>query len=334
MTPTTIFIDTSILRGFGFNFLSRPAESLLEISQNEKLTLLLPEVTEKEIDRQINTLADEIAASLVSSRKKAFVLDRHKPWMFDSGDTKSISTEITTLLKSEWSDFLKVFEVVRLPYSTIDLNEALNWWESYKPPFSPKKPREFIDAFAATCLLSYQLKYDSSIAIISSDPDWIDFCGSHEKLNHFKTSYDYAEALNPNVENLLLIKSIVTKNQQVLDKIRSLVTGTKFNIHLGWDAIVRGIKVHDITFSQVKILKSSFDSVEVVFRADVSVDMDLEYTDISVDGHVLEEPEQFEQIYHSGVTVNGAFILEIDPKKKSILKIINAAIDETELSFP
>lgn len=334
MTPITIFIDTSILRGFGFNFLSRPAEALQEIGQNEKLTLLLPEVTEKETNRQINALADEISASLSSARKKAFILDRHKPWMFDSGDTESVSTEIAALLKSDWSDFLKIFEVVRLPYSAIDLIEALNWWESYKPPFSPKKSREFIDAFAATCLLSYQLIYDSSVAIISSDPDWADFCGSHEKLYYFETSYDYAEALNPNVENLLLIKSIVTKNQQVLDKIRSLVAETKFNIRLGWDAIVHAIKVHDITFNLVKILNSSFDRAEVVFRADVSVEMDLEYTDISADGHVLEEPEQFEQIYHSGVTVNGVITLEIDFKKKSVLKIINAAIDETELSFP
>ncbi len=334
MTPKIIFIDTSILRGFGFNFMSRPAAALLEITQHEKFDLLLPEITEKEIDRQISSLADEIAASLVAARKKAFILDRHKPWMFDFSDMDSASMEIGNLLKSEWSEFQKCFDVVRFPYSDIDLNESLKWWESYEPPFSIKKPREFADAFAATCLLKYQLSCDSSIAIISSDPDWSDFCSSREKFIYFESSYDYAEALNPNVENLLIIKSVVTKDQFVLDKIKSLITEVKFNIDLGWDAIVYNMEIHDISFNSVKILSSSFKKVEVVFQVDASIEMDLEYTDIGVDGHVLEEPEQFTGIYHSGVSVNGAMTLKIAPKEQSVSEIISATIDETELRFP
>ena len=118
------------------------------------------------------------------------------------------------------------------------------------------------------------------------------------------------------------------------DKIRSLIAETKFNINLGWDAIVHSMKVHDIEFSSVKILNSSFDSVEVVFRADASIDMDLEYTDIVLDGHVLEDPKQFEGKYHSGVTVNGAMTIKVDSKGKSVSEIFGASIDETELEFP
>jgi len=334
MTPKIIFIDTSILRGFGFNFMSRPAAALREITQHEKFTLLLPEITEKEIDRQISSLADEIAASLISARKKAFILDRHKPWMFDFGDTSSASMEIGNLLKSDWSEFLKCFEVVRFPYSDIDLNESLNWWENYEPPFSIKKPREFADAFAATCLLKHQLSCNSSIVIVSSDPDWSDFCSSREKFIYFESSYDYAEALNPNVENLLIIKSVITKDQLVLEKIKSLIKEVKFNINLGWDAVVHNMEIHNINFKSVKILNSSFKSVEVVFRVGASIIMNLEYTDIDVDGHVLEKPEQFTGGYHSDVTVNGAITLKIDPKGQSVSEIFSATIDESELSFP
>lgn len=329
-----MFIDTSIFRGLGFNFKSRSAEALVEIAQHEKLTLLLPEITEKEVGRQIYALGSDIAASLKASRKKAFMLDRHKSWMFDIGEKNSLNGEINTMLSSDWESFLDSFQVERLPYSDIDVFETLRWWENYDAPFSSKKPREFADAFAASCLLKYQLSNKSSVAVISNDPDWERFCETREEFVFFDSASGFAEALDPNVKGILLIKSAVTSSHLVLDKIKSLISASPFNINVGWDAKVHDVKIPNLEFSSISVLKSSFDRAEVAFCVSASVEMDLEYTDVIVGDHILETPEQFRQTYHSGVTVNGALSVKVEPDDATVSKLLHAELEQTDLSFP
>ena len=334
MAPTTLFVDTSILRGIGFNFRSRSADALVEIAQRHKLKLLLPEITEKEVKRQIKALASDIAASLKASRKKAFMLDRHKPWVFSFGDKESVTEEINTFLSADWTSFLGSFQVERLPYSDIDLNQTLSWWESYEAPFSIKKPTEFADAFAASCLLKYQLSSKSPIAVLSSDSDWGKFCETREEFVFFDTPLSYAEALDPNVESILLIKLAVDRSHLVADKIKSLISASSFDITLGWDAKVHDVKIPGLKFSSLSVLISSLDRAEVAFCVSASVEMDLEYTDVVVDGRILSAPEQFREQYHSGIDVCGALSVQIDPDKAVVSELLHVELDKTDLSFP
>lgn len=334
MGPTTLFVDTSILRGIGFNFRSRSADALVEMAQRHKLKLLLPEITEKEVQRQINALAIDIAASLKASRKKAFMLDRHKPWLFNFGERESVAEEINKCLNEDWQSFLSSFQVEHLPYSDIDLNETLNWWETYEAPFSMKKPTEFADAFAASCLLNYQLSNKSPIAILSNDSDWSKFCETREKLVFFDAALSYAESLDSNVEGILLIKSAVTRSHIVADKIKSLISESSFNITVGWDAVVHDVKIPNLELGSLSVLISSLDCAEVAFCASAVVEMDLEFTDVVVDGRVLEAPEQFRERYTSGIDACGAISVKIDPKKEAVSELLHAELDKTDLSFP
>jgi hypothetical protein len=306
----------------------------VEISRHNKLTLLLPEITEKEIKRQINALASDIATSLRASRKKAFMLDHHKPWVFDVGKKGSVTDEISAILSSDWESFLGAFQVERLPYSDINLPETLRWWESYEAPFSIKKPTEFADAFAASCLLKYQLSSRSTVAVLSNDSDWDEFCETREGFVFFDTALSYAEALDPNVENILLIKSVVANSHLVIDKIKSLISVSSFDINVGWDAKVHEMKITDLKFSSLNVLISSLDRAEVAFCVSLGVEMDLEYTDVVVDDHILEAPEQFRTRYHSGIDVCGALSVHIDLGKAAVSELLHAELDQTDLPFP
>ncbi len=138
----------------------------MEVAQRNSIKLLLPEITEKEILRQISALSEEVAISLNASKKKAFMLVRHKPWVFNVGNDE-LEKEIKDLLITDWKAFLDSFIVERLPYSEINLPKVLEWWEVHATPFSKKKPTEFADAFSATCLLKHQSSNKSSISVIS-----------------------------------------------------------------------------------------------------------------------------------------------------------------------
>lgn len=334
MVPTTLFVDTSILRGLGFNFRSRSASALVETARRRKLKLLLPEITEQEVKRHMKALASKVAASINASRKKAFMLDCREQWIFNMEKKEVEAEEINTFLIADWKSFLGSFQVERLPYSDIDLNETLSWWENYEAPFSFKKPTEFADAFVASCLLKYQLSKKSPIAVLSSDGDWSEFCKTREKFVFFDTALSYAESHDPNVKDILLIKSAVDRSHLVADRIKSLISASSFDITLGWDAVVHDMEISDLTFSSLIVLNSSLDCAEVAFCVSTAACLDIEYTDVVVDGRVLGAPEQFRGRYTSGIGVCGAISVKIDPDKEVVSELLRTELDETDLSFP
>jgi hypothetical protein len=248
---------------------------------------------------------------------------------------KKVETdEINTFMIADWQSFLSSFQVEHLPYSDIDLNEALSWWEACEAPFSIKKPAEFADAFAASCLLKYQLSKKSPIAVLSSDSDWSEFCKTRREFIFFDAALSYAEAQDPNVKNILLIKAAVDRSHLVADRIKSLISMSSFDITLGWDAVVHDVEIPDLTFGSLIVLNSFLDCAEVAFSVSAVVCMDLEYTDVVVDGRVLETPEKFRDRCTSGVDVCGAISVKIDPDKETVSELLHAELDETNLSFP
>ncbi len=150
----------------------------------------------------------------------------------------------------------------------------------------------------------------------------------------FDTAVSYAESLDPNVKGILLIKSAVACSHIVSDKIKSLISASSFDITLGWDAVVHDVKIPNIELDSLSVLTSSLDRAEVAFCASAVVEMDLEYTDVVVDGRILEAPEQFREQYTSGIDVCGAISVQIDPNKETVSELLHAELDRTDLSFP
>ena len=194
------------------------------------------------------------------------------------------------------------------------------------------RAREFIDALTATCLLKFQHTSKADLAVISQDTDWKEFSKNHENIEYFKSLSIYAESVDPHVDRILLIKSIVKNNNSVLREIESLIACSNFRINIGWDANIYDIKISDLNFKSISVLNSSFDQVEVTFRIYASVEMDLEYSDIEASGHLLEKPERFRQSFHSGITTNGTLNIIIDPDQEEIIKILNLEVDNTDLN--
>jgi len=334
MNLSTIFIDTSIPKGFGYNFASRPAQTLVEIARREELILLLPLVTEKEILRHLDMLSNEVEESITAIRKKAFMLEREKPWLLNFGEGKTVSKEVSKLLNLDWQNFTKLFNVVRFPYADINLELTLDWWENRKSPFSEKKPREFADGFAASCLLKYQDENGSKVSVISNDSDWRTFCDEHEGFYFFESSYAYAEALNPDIKNILSIKAIVLDSEELQDQIKVILSKSEFEITLGWDAMIHKLLMIGLTFESVNVLNSEPNDVEIAFSLNATIEMDLEYTDVVSGDHILETPSQFETRYTSGVTTNGTASIKIDLELKSIEKIKSVKLQDSSFNFP
>lgn len=334
MMPTTLFLDTSIIRGFGFNFSSLPADALLEICRRKQLLLLLPEITQKEIERQMLRLAGDTADSLNGARKKAFMLERHAPWVFNISEPKILVEELAEHLLADWKEFLSFFQVVQLSNLEINLKQVLLWWEEYEAPFSFKKSAEFADAFAASLLSRYQEQHQCNVAILSQDTDWKNFCETREGFYYYSSVASYVETFDSNIEAILAIKSAVKNSNLVIDKICELIKSSSFNITVGWEAIANNINVTSLEFKSLNVLNSNLRQATLVFSASASVDMDLEYSDITIGDHILETPQRFRNHTHSGVYVDGSLIVDIDTELSSVIKIIQCELDTNELRFP
>lgn len=334
MITSNLFVDTSIFRGFGYNFSSRSAEALMEMGRQHELCLLLPEITEKEILRQVQHLASATADSLCAARRKAFTLERHKPWLFETGETNTLVDELKSHLMEDWGEFLGTFRVKRLPCPKIDLNEVLRWWEKYEAPFSRKKSAEFMDAFAASLLCQYQVEHKCDIAVLSQDGDWEGFCNGRDAFHYFSSAAGYAEAFDPNIEAILLLKSVVKSSNLVIDKIRSLISESSFTITIGWDATVHDIEVPSIDFKSVNILDSNFDQANILFCVAAAVEIDLEYNDIAIGEHILETPIRLREQWHSVIEICGSLVACVDSGEGYVTRLLNAQLDTTELLFP
>lgn len=332
MKQTSLFVDTSIFRGAGFNFESRTIDVLKEVAKRNHLRLLLPEITEKEVIRKISSLSKEIAESLDASNKKAFMLKHLKPWIFN--EQTEIEEEINKRLIEDWKLFQKSFTTEKLPYSDIDLHKVLEWWEIYEPPFSKKKSSEFPDAFSATCLLKHQSLNNTQIAIISMDNDWKAFCDKNKYFDFYNSTLDFAESLNPDVKSILKIKSLIEKGSEVTKKIKYKVINSKFNITLGWDSTIKNRKVDYLTYQSLNVLNSSFDSAKIAFSCNVGLTMNIDYEDIFDGDRPLASPERFKTNYGSSVEVSGMISLKIDPENNNVSNVKITIDDDCDFSFP
>ena len=78
--PTTIFLDTSILDEQNYNFASAEMLAFIEVVKGKKLTLLLPDPTEREINRHIKERSDAVVNALGNAKRIAPFLAKWKEW--------------------------------------------------------------------------------------------------------------------------------------------------------------------------------------------------------------------------------------------------------------
>ena len=124
--PSAVFLDTSILAGQNYNFLSTAIAIFVPVAKKHALKFLLPHPTELEITRQIQHHSLEAIKILDEARKLAPFLAKWKqfpPRMSMPGT----GNEVTRIAMKEWTEFLSQFDSLKLEYADVNVKEVMRW---------------------------------------------------------------------------------------------------------------------------------------------------------------------------------------------------------------
>lgn len=129
--PTAVFLDTSILDGQQYNFESIALSTFVPVCKERGLTLLLPEPTEKEIERHIRERSSDALAALAEARRKAPLLTKWPGLPRPTAKSESVERlQVYGIARREWEVFLKQFNVVTLGYDGLDIKKVMLWYET------------------------------------------------------------------------------------------------------------------------------------------------------------------------------------------------------------
>jgi len=136
--PSTLFIDTCIFEEHNFNFDSKGIVALLNAIRNLKLTLLLPDPTQREIRKHLEVRSREASAFLQKAQKAAPFLASLDEW-----NAKFAEEHFRHILWGrgfqQFEGSYKNFSLQQLNYNGVQIETVMNWYTFEIPPFESGK---------------------------------------------------------------------------------------------------------------------------------------------------------------------------------------------------
>jgi hypothetical protein len=278
--PTVVFLDTSILDEQNYNFSSAAMLAFLEAVKGRKLMLLLPDPTEREIDRHIKERSDAVVNILADAKRKAPFLAKWKEWPLKKDNQYLVAYQLRTLAQEEWSHFQSNFNVAKLSYEGVDLAEIMNWYQQGRAPFSEKKRKEFPDAFALAALVSFARTKGRPVAVISRDSDFEKACSHYTELLHYPSLPAITEALLQGDKRIQQLKELFESDATILESaVGEEFTSLGFYPETEPRGDVEDVEVEQVNFTDLKVISIGGLECSVAFEVEVSYSAHVRYKD-------------------------------------------------------
>ncbi len=333
-----VFVDTEAFYSCRFMFGKSALKRLSDLCRSGRLSLVLPEVTRREIEKKIGNDVD----SFVSGLSK---LDKKTPAVREYADA---DTALNALLDrdsirgnvtAEFGKFLEEAKAEVLPFDASIMAEVLDSYFEQRPPFGTgKKKYEFPDALALTALDNWCAEEEVKCYVISRDPDVQAACNDADALI-------YVESL----DDLFALAEIIDKKAAALleagrEEIRRQITesfaGFGFAIYEE-DGHVENIEVVDVTFLYLGIQDIEENVIRFIVKARVFFHGDVSYwdyttaiydsedkvarpwqridrvvadeADVTAYGSIFAVDESLEEVEEVLVELNTSLTFEVDP---------------------
>jgi hypothetical protein len=212
-----VFIDTSVFRAANFSFRSNLFRSLTDLARKRRLFVKIADITQYEVEAQLQVLVEESAQELNRFRSKAYILRNSQVprvrQLFDPLDTNAIYQELLDQFRSFLLDAEVefVFSDAVLPAKVFDRYFLL------RPPFGDnKKKSEFPDAFVIEALLQWCDQNDQRLFVVSSDSDLKMACETEGRLI-------YAESLESVIDRVIRFDEKLTEFDDLFEREASQV---------------------------------------------------------------------------------------------------------------
>lgn len=323
--PTAVFLDTSVLAGQQYNFASTALASFVPMAARHSLDLLLPDPTEREIQRQINERSREALEALEAARRHAPFLAKWKHFP-EKVSGAFADWEVRRIALNEWSAFLSQFKVQKLGYDGLDVTEVMGWYDKVTPPFREgKKRKEFPDAFAIAILAAHATKKKAVIAVVSEDTDFKLACDRYSSLLYFKSLPALTELLLTDPQHIEQIRTTVLKDAAALDESISQAVSDLVVVHTDTDYDVDETKVAGVSISELRVVAIGSRECTLTFEGGAELENHLIWREW--------DPDREEDLYGKKwvietVPVSGTLKVSIDPEKHQITDVVFTTLDQ------
>lgn len=278
--PQAIFIDTSVFDEQCYNFQSAAMTAFLDATKTVPLILLLPDPTEREINRHIQEQVEAAAKVLSDAKRKAPILSKWTGWpaKFDARD---IRWQLQSFAQGEWRAFLERFDVRRLGYEDVDLPRIMNWYEFKRAPFGlGKKEKEFPDAIAVDAIAFYAAKNQTEVAVVSKDPDFKSACAHYSTLLHFSSLPALTEAMLSADKRIASLKALLKTDVSPIAKgIEEAFAECAFYPEEDPQGDVEDVSVDEVDVLDLNVVSLGDGECKIAFEARVAYSASVTYDD-------------------------------------------------------
>ena len=305
--PATLFLDTSIYRGAGYNFSAVRLAGLKEITQFQKIKLLLPDTTLREVEDHFAKGLENAERSLRKALGNAPLLRK----FFEDNYIFEFKYDHDNAKKAAWLEFgcfVSMFnDVHHLGYDLLNINEVQNWRSALEAPFSDKKPNEYSDGITLSIILGYAKLNNERVAVVSEDNDWQEACLRYEQLEYYANALAYSEHRDPKVEYYLKLKQYLRGADDLKEIIADALVKSELEYKYGWNTVVRNFKISDISSIDFSAIT---DSSGIITAA---VSMQLSFLTLVSYDYIprgSEKPARESSSLGSSLSVDGLLVIE------------------------
>lgn len=324
--PQAVFLDTCILESQQFNFAGAALSSFLPEAKKRSLKLLLPDPTEKEIERHIRERSNEALVALENARRKAPFLAK---WKGFPPKATFAEVEVAGIARGEWWSFLKQVETIRLGYDGVRTETVMDWYNRASAPFGKGgKRKEFPDAFAIAILAAYAAREKVTVAVVSTDNDMKCACGRYANLLHFSSLQRFTEALLKDQTAVERTREIVFSG---LDKLEAMIKrhGVELSVGHARDYVVEDSRFGSASVTDFRIVAMGENECTLTFEAEIDVEADLRYT-FQCGPDEDEVDEAYDRV-NDCVVVEGTAKVKLNPDGSAVAEIPFLKMDDTDV---
>ena len=248
MDTSIVFIDTSIFISKNYHFAGREFQSLIRLAREDKINIVLTEITLQEIKLHIFEDTEKAIQEIKRTRKKAKILRNFNELplgsIFEDIDLSQYQKKLLQKLES----FIDNCSVKTIKNSTVDINNVFKLYFDKKAPFGEgKKKNEFPDAFALDLLETYAKKSDEKLYVISQDKDFALGVDEFENLIYISSIEEFLNIAITHYELIApqIIEFLIKNTKRIIPKIE------KDFLQLGFYLSDQDGDVDDINITQV-----------------------------------------------------------------------------------
>lgn len=235
-----VLIDTSAYEEQRLSFQGDIFDSLIRLSDENKITIIGCNVLRREIESHVR---EKIAISVNRIKKVSADFDRLTK--DDLGevtrmlvDTQILKDRIFNERKARIDNFFSTVNYEEIDLSKVNINSVLDDYFSFKPPFGAgKKKHEFPDAFVLNGFLDYYRKRLASTCIVSADGDWRSFIEKHPDVRMFDKITEFIDFIHSSYDKEFtesLKQVLVEHDAKIIEEIKNEISDYKFEVDDTW----------------------------------------------------------------------------------------------------